>query len=137
MKNKTIYIIIGSVAVLGIAYYLWNKNRKNGDLKSSEIGTDTIVEEDKKKTEISETKTEEKEPVKTIKISKEEFEMKLQSACGKKPLLKRNKVLYNECRQKNTEKLISQGFTSFVGDYEGVVSEEFFNQFDNSWDINL
>ena len=133
LKNKGLYILIGSVAIIGIGYYLWNKNKQTSDLKSNEIADDVVVDKEKKLA----IETKEELTPKLIKISKEELESKLKSACGKKPKLKKNKILYNECRSKYIDKLKSQGYTSFDGGFEGVVSEEFFNQFDNGWDINL
>jgi hypothetical protein len=133
LKNKGIYILIGSVAIIGIGYYLWNKNKQTSNLKSNEIADDVVVD---KETKVAIETKEELTP-KLIKISKEELESKLQGACGKKPKLKKNKILYDKCRSKYIDKLKSQGYTSFDGGFEGVVSEEFFNQFDNGWDINL
>jgi hypothetical protein len=133
LKNKSLYILIGSVAIIGVGYYLWNKNKQTSNLKSNEIADDVVVDKEIKVA----IETKEQVTPKLIKISKEELESKLQSACGKKPKLKKNKILYDKCRSKYIDKLKSQGYTSFDGSFEGVVSEEFFNQFDNGWDINL
>ena len=40
MEKKTIYYIIGGVAVLGIGYYFWNKSKSD---KSKETGETTPV----------------------------------------------------------------------------------------------
>jgi hypothetical protein len=72
------------------------------------------------------------------KLSKFEVEMRMLKLCGARPLKKgARRNLYNECLIREKAKLKEQGLISFDGGYEGVVSEEFFNQFDNGWDINL
>lgn len=144
MEKKKIYIIVGVVAVIGVGYYLWNKSKKPTEEKEA---TDNTKREEATSLTASENKTTpapEPEPVPASapapspkKLTAQELELKLQSECGKKPLLKKNKTLWNNCRNDMKDKLKSQGFISFVGNYEGVVSEEFYNQFDNSWDINL
>ena len=35
MNKKTIMYIVGGVAVIGIGYYLWNKNKKSTEEKPS------------------------------------------------------------------------------------------------------
>ena len=136
MKNKKLYYVVGGLAVLGIGYYLWNKNKKSTEIKEA---TDETT-----KTDVNSTETSVKEPVPATatapasatapatspatspkKLTAQELESKLQSSCGKKPKLKKNIVKYNQCRDNATAKLKSQGLVSFDGSYgfEGVAEK--------------
>jgi NACalpha-BTF3-like transcription factor len=70
MNKKTIYYIIGGVAILGIGYYLWSKSKKSNEEKEATAETETPKKEEvepvvDKKAEISaETKKKLKEAVK-------------------------------------------------------------------------
>jgi hypothetical protein len=142
MNKKTIMYVLGGVAVFGIAYYLMNR-------KKSSVATDTdstISEEDVKPVPRPTPKpTEplpprEKPPVQKSEVKKltaEQLEMELQKGCGKKPKLKKNIKLYNQCRAKLTSKLKTQGLVAFDGTFESVVSDDFFSSFNNDFDINL
>jgi hypothetical protein len=142
MEKKTILYVVGGVAVLGIAYYLMNR-------KKSPIATDTdntISEEDVKPVpRPTPSPTEplpprEKPPVQKSEVKKltaEQLEMELQKGCGKKPKLKKNIALYNQCRANLTAKLKGKGLVAFDGTYESVVSNDFFSSFNNNFDLNL
>jgi hypothetical protein len=69
----------------------------------------------------------------------QELEMELQKGCGKKPKLKKNIALYNQCREKLTAKLRTQGMVSFEGtySYEDVVGDNFYSSFNSNFDLNL
>jgi hypothetical protein len=135
MEKKTIYYIVGGIAVLGIGYYLWNKSKKTAEEKEATDDTATKdVETDATATDKSATTpatsttpaTANKPATATTpapkKLTAQELESKLQSGCGKKPLLKKNKIQYNKCRTDLTAKLKSQGLVAFDGSYyfEGV-----------------
>jgi cytoskeletal protein RodZ len=164
MKKKKILIIGGVVLlVAGVGFYFWNKNKKsnkdaNEGLESKPADTTAKSEDgvDKKeaktpapneKTDVKTASTEENKTPIVKKLTAQELEMKLQSACGKKPLLKKNKALYNQCRAKETDKLAKLGMvegynvggTAIVGtsSFEGVVDKDFFSGFDNNFDLNL
>jgi len=134
MKNKKMYYVIGGLAVLGIGYYLWNKNKKSAEVKDA---TDETT-----KTDVSATETSVKEPATSPatspasapvtapvtalkKLTAQELESKLQSSCGKKPNLKKNIALYNQCRDNATAKLKKEGLVAFDGSYcfEGVAEK--------------
>jgi|688.fasta_scaffold08988_17 hypothetical protein len=135
MEKKTIYYIVGGIAVLGIGYYLWNKSKKTAEEKEATDDTATKdVETDATATDKSATTpatsttpaTANKPATATTpapkKLTAQELESKLQSGCGKKPKLKKNKVRYDQCRADLTAKLKSQGLVAFDGSYyfEGV-----------------
>ena len=61
------------------------------------------------------------------KLTKDELNSKLESGCGKKPKLKKNKDKYAKCRSDLTAKLKSQGLVAFDGSYSFVGSD--FDQF--------
>jgi len=139
MEKKTILYVVGGVAVLVIAYYLMNK-------KKSVENTDTTKPQD----DLSDVKPvpkpvkpslpTEKPPVQKMEVKKltaEELEMELQKGCGKKPKLKKNIALYNQCRAKLTDKLKGKGLVAFDGTYESVVSNDFFSSFNSNFDLNL
>jgi FtsZ-interacting cell division protein ZipA len=130
MEKKKIYIIVGVVAVLGIGYYLWNKSKKStegkeatDDTKTDEAKEDTATDTAVKKSDVSASKpalanapAPAPKPA-PKKLTPQELESKLQSGCGKKPLLKKNKVKYDQCRADLTAKLKSQGLVAFDGSY--------------------
>jgi hypothetical protein len=143
MEKKTIYYILGGVAVLGIGYYLWSNSQKKA--KETEEKTDDNatkdVEADATTTDKSAietpttpaTATSGKSATATSgksatasgiaskpapkKLTAQELEAKLQSGCGKKPKLKKNKIKYDQCRANLTAKLKSQGLVAFDGSY--------------------
>ena len=162
MEKKTIYYIIGGVAVLGIGYYFWNKSKSD---KSKETGETTPVSSESSNEE-SVTKEKEvntsKEDGVAVKpsfkplnvkvdgikniatsvaklkpISSQELESKLQTACGKKPLLKKNKVKYEQCRENYKNKLKSEGFSFFAGKTESVIAEDFYSSFESNLDLDI
>lgn len=132
MEKKTIYYILGGVAVIGIGYYLWNKNKNKASEEKESTDATAKTEESTDATADAKTKQLKTEP--TIKggtasasapapkpapkkLTAQELESKLQSGCGKKPLLKKNKVKYYQCRADLTAKLKSQGLVAFDGSY--------------------
>lgn len=131
MEKKTIYYIIGGIAVLGIGYYLWNKRKKSAeekeptdDTSTTDVATD-VTATDKSATAPATTPATTPAPATKPapkKLTAQELESKLQSGCGKKPKLKKNKVRYDKCRADLTAKLKSQGLVAFDGSYyfEGV-----------------
>ena len=152
MEKKKIYIIVGIVAVVGIGYYLWNKSKKSAEEKETTDETDKKdVETDVTATDKSATATTPATANKPAtataskpapkKLTAQELESKLQSGCGKKPKLKKNKVKYDQCRADLTAKLKSQGLVAFDGSYsfegEAVVDNDFFSGFDSNFDLNL
>lgn len=157
MEKKTILYIVGGVAVVGgIAYLLWKRSNKNKEEKTDETAKVESSDETAKKEEVkkeetsivsaktsstpststpSSTPTTTKPTVK--KLTPKELEFKLQQLCGKSPLLKRNKKLYDQCRTKYTNKLRADGFIDFLGDSESVVSNGFYSSFDDSMNLDI
>ena len=133
MEKKTIYYIIGGIAVLGIGYYLWNKSKKSAEEKeetddtaTTDVATD-VTATDKSATAITPatataTKSTTASKPAPKKLTAQELESKLQSGCGTKPKLKKNKIKYDQCRADLTAKLKSQGLVAFDGSYyfEGI-----------------
>lgn len=107
-KEKLLYLVIGCT-ILGIGYYFY-KSRKNL-LKTQEITDKTensVVEI--KKPNLDDTKPNTNTNGGIIeKLTATELSLKLESGCGKKPLTKKNKLLYEKCRLDLTTKLKSQG----------------------------
>lgn len=132
MEKKTIYYILGGVAVLGIGYYLWNNSQKKA--KETEVTEEKEVTNEKTIEEVKEVKPQIKdlagkiqnvnlgaiklnavkdELSKPRKFDQAELDKKL-AECGKKPLLKKNKKSWEECRNK---KILSMNATL---NFEGV-----------------
>ena len=133
MNKKTIMYIIGGVAVVGIGYYLWNKNKKSAEEKPSidnkntkDLSTDEVVTKVATDEGATNVATDE-DKTKIVKLTKDELNSKLESGCGKKPKLKKNKDKYAKCRSDLTAKLKSQGLVAFDGSYSFVGSD--FDQF--------
>ena len=140
MEKKTIYYIVGGIAVLGIGYYLWNKSKKTAtekeatdDTTKTDVATDVATDgtaTDKSATTTATATATATAPVTANKpapkkLTAQELESKLQSGCVKKPKLKKNKALYDKCRADLTAKLKSQGLVAFDGSYyfEGVAEK--------------
>ena len=162
MEKKTIYYIIGGVAVLGIGYYFWNKSKSDKSKETSEttpVSSESSNEESVTKEKEVTTSKEDGVAVKPsfkplnvkvdgIKniatavaklkpISSQELESKLQSACGKKPLLKKNKEAYAKCRENYKNKLRNEGFSFFAGNTESVFTEDFYSSFESNLDLDI
>lgn len=157
MEKKTIYYIVGGIAVLGIGYYLYNKSKKPAEEK--EVTDDNAVKgEDTDETavkgetkEVSSTTPTATTPTATTptattktpvisgiaKLTAQQLELRLQNKCGKKPKLKKNIRLYNLCRTQNTAKLKNQGLIAFDGSYSFDSVDDFFSGFDSNFDLNL
>ena len=147
MEKKTIYYIVGGIAVLGIGYYLYNKSKKNAEEKETtddtaktDEETDASVTEKSATTPATATSTATTPATATSgksatttatttaskpapkKLTAQELEAKLQSGCGKKPRLKKNKKLYDLCRTKLIATLKNKGLVAFDGSsyFEGL-----------------
>jgi hypothetical protein len=161
MDKKTIYYIIGGVAILGIGYYLMNKGKKPATEKeetddtskaimdvSTGIATDGKTKDGKSIPKlknpnvVTETKVPVSAPVSApapTKLTPQELESKLAS-CGKKPKLKKNKTLWNNCRNDMKDDLRSQGLIAFDGSYSSqnnIVGDGFYSNFENNLDLDL
>lgn len=151
MEKKTIYYIIGGIAILGIGYYLMNKGKKTTNDK--EIDSDSMALDsmslDKKvvKNKSQMTKIPAKLNALSIptttpaptKLTPQELESEL-AVCGKKPRLKKNKKKYEQCRSNIMDKLKGEGLVAFDGSYvidESVVGDGFYSNFDNGLDLDL
>lgn len=143
MSKKTIYYIIGGIAILSIGYYLMNKGKKpstqNNDTDDNSMALDSMTL-DKKKVEVklgekvgSKLSARVVQPQDKKKLTPEELETLLQKGCGKKPRLKRNKVKYEECRSNLTAKLKGEGLVAFDGSY----NTGFYSNFENNLDLDL
>jgi len=169
MEKKTIYYIIGGVAVLGIGYYFWNKSKTDKTKETGEttpVSSESSNEESVTKEKEVTTSKEDGVAVKPsfkplnvkvdgikniagvinatsgiVKLSPQELESKLQSACGKKPsklALKRNKEAYAKCRSENERKLTQSKVNApnsntldFIGSYD------MFSNFESSLDLDI
>lgn len=150
MEKKTIYYIIGGIAILGIGYYFMNKGKKTTNEKeidgdSMALDTMTLDKKSVNKSQLT------KIPVKqiplaiptstpaTVKLTEEELAKEL-TKCGKKPKLKKNKARWNDCLNNTRTKLKAEGLVAFDGSYiidESVVGDGFFSNFDNGLNLDL
>ena len=148
MNKKTIYYIIGGVVILGIGYYLMNKNKKTGsEGKDDAEEVDSTKTDSTKKPSTTLVKTPVTIPatipakaIEKTKLTPQELESKLASGCGKKPKLKKNKVKYDECRANLTAKFKDEGLVAFDGSYssqDNIVGGAFYSNFENSLDLDL
>ena len=144
MENKTIIYIVGGIAVLGIGYYLYNKNKKKtasptpvAETKSEddtagvvakpkmESSTETNPLQGKPKNpnamEVAQgmPTTTATPPASTPKtqLTKNEVEFRLLKKCGAKPLIniKGSALKYENCKNSFKADLKSQGLISFDG----------------------
>ena len=140
MNKKTIMYVLGGVAILGIGFYMLNKNKKTAEQKES-------LEETKDTTSVlpvspiatAPAPAPATPPAPVKQLTNAELELKLVS-CGKKPKSKKNKREYDKCRSDIREGLKAQGLVSFDGSYsmdESVVEAGFFSNFENSLNLDL
>lgn len=147
MEKKTIYYIIGGIAILGIGYYFMNKGKKPTNENEKEIDNDSMALDsmtlDKKA--VNKSKIIKARSLATAstpapkKLTPQELESEL-AVCGKKPKLKKNKTLWNNCRNDMQDDLRSQGLIAFDGSYssqDNIVGGAFYSNFDNGLDLDL
>ncbi len=160
MENKKIYAIVGVLAGAGLVYYFWKKSKSSDVEESKEEVKEEKVDAPKKaegkilriekdfearkgfkgtplNLELEEKKPVVQEKPKVTQLTSAELDSKLQSGCGKKPLLKKNKKKYEECRENLKSKLRSEGYISFSGEQESIVPNTFYSSFDSNLDLDL
>lgn len=147
MEKKTIYYIIGGVALLGIGYFLWNKSKKSSEekestddnLKSDELTQNKVAKKSSNKSILNSSTLTTLNPSSIVvkKLTPQELESKLSSGCGKKPKLKKNKTLWNNCRNDMKDDLKNQGLIAFDGSYSFEGSNDFYSRFDSNFDLNM
>ena len=159
MDKKQLYYVIGGVAVIGISIglYLYNKNKNvEGDVETADLKNKSAEEKiDGVKNEtvpMLKPSPVRPRPVSSsvitatatampsvTKLTEQEVADRLATGCGKKPKLKRNQILYHECRRNMTERMKDKGLISFDGSYsfEGLLDNDFFSGFDSNFDLNL
>lgn len=98
MDKKKILIGLGVVAVIGIAYYLYNKNKK--DATSGESNDTTPTSDATNTTKSAEA------PIVPLEKRKEK-----RKACGRKPLNKQKRAEWQKC-------VDAGGSVSFEGDFD-------------------
>jgi hypothetical protein len=112
MDKKKILIGLGVLAAAGIGFYFWNKSKKPAEV--GETDSTTGVAEVKKEggsessSEVSNIPTTREEAENLLLKAKEKIENRL--ACGKKPILKKNRARWQNCIDKG-------GMASFDGSY--------------------
>lgn len=164
MKNKNLIYIVGGVAVLGIAYYMYKKRQTTPKVSTTpvaetkseddtkdvlakpkmEIPTATNPLQEKPKNPMA-TEMASKPSVSTqpaskpkIQLTKNEVEFRLLKKCGIKPLLNiRNSVQkYENCKNSFKDNLRSQGLISFSGETSFDEMDDFSNM-SNDFDISF
>jgi FtsZ-interacting cell division protein ZipA len=89
MDKKKILIIVGVVAVIGIAYYMYNKNKKSAE-GGAEGGAEAPTDATTKSADApADANTPAKAPLTNRKEKKQ--------ACGRKPLNKKKKAEWQKC----------------------------------------
>lgn len=168
MKNKTIYYIIAGVSVLGIGYYFWNKSKSDKSKETGEstpVSSESLNEESVTKEKEVTTAKEDGVAVKPsfksinvkvagikniagvingtsgiLKLSPQELESKIQSACGKKPsklALKRHKEAYAKCRLGNERKLTQSIANAPNSNTLDFIGSDMFSNFESSLDLDI
>jgi hypothetical protein len=159
MKNKKTLVIVGVVAVAGIGLYLWNRSRKSettsesdkssdGKSTSSEpvkIGDTELVI--KPVSTMMQNVSSSRNPVSSvqspkeqgIKLTKFELETRMLRLCGIRPRFKNTPKfrLYEQCLRTEKEKLRNQGYISFEGENESIVSPSFYSSFESNMYLDI
>jgi hypothetical protein len=153
MDKKNLMYIVGGVAVVGIAYYLYSKKQaskiapitapvttENKSADESLMADPTITTDPLQGKPASPsstmpvstttsptapTTTPLTTPSGTIKLSKFEVEKRMLKLCGVRPALKgtRRRNMYNACLTREKDKLRSQGYISFNHTYSNMTSD--------------
>lgn len=93
--NKKVILIVGVIAVIGVGYYMWNKSQTSSG-ETGELGEGSTDGATTKSTSAN-------KPLETRKDKRK--------ACGRKPLLNKEKrAMYEQC-------IASGGVASFDGEY--------------------
>lgn len=150
MDKKNLMYIVGGVAVVGIAYYLYKKKQASKIAPVTASATAPVTTEVKSEDDslvstetmplvkpaspsstmpVSATTTAPTTaplttPSGTIKLSKFELEKRMLKLCGIRPAFKggaRNN--YNMCLTREKDKLRSQGYISFNNTYSNMTSD--------------
>jgi hypothetical protein len=158
MEKKTIYYVIGGIAVLGIGYYFYNKSKSSNSefkdteekpvLKSEELSPDKIAEAklatrftaskgmsnvlDRLKT-ISEPVVESQQGtgIKGLRgEDRRDFREETRDVCAEKYGKGKD---YRQCKRR-----VKDGGSAFEGDFEGTINSQFmFSEFENSLNLDL
>lgn len=134
MENKNLIYIVGGVAVLGIAYYMYKKRQATpkvsatpvAETKSSDETTDVTAKPKMELPKSEENVTTATNPLQGKpaspnkpkgQLTKNEVEFRLLKKCGVKPLTNRKgrAEKYEECKNSFKADLRSQGLISFDG----------------------
>ena len=132
MENKNLIYIVGGVAVLGIAYYMYKKRQgipktqapstPVAETKSEDNIASVTAKPKMENTNINEmdlTAPASTPPASTpkTKLTKNEVEFRLLKKCGVKPLfnIKGSVMKYENCKNSFKDNLRSQGLISFDG----------------------
>lgn len=141
MINKKTAYIIGGLALFGVVYFLYKNNKKTQSSKTDEkedVSTETKeVQKWELGVPIVQSNIVAKKSVESPKeLSKKEIrkenrsdKKKYKSDCGKRPLLKKNRVKWQEC----VDKMKSGAYG-----FDGYISHSNFNEiadFTNEIDI--
>ena len=164
MEKKTIYYVIGGIAVLGIGYYFYNKSKKAGSEDSQEenVLKDENLEEQKRANEkIAEAKlaTRFTASAKPFSFQQKLNESLLATATSALPVQGEGiKGLRGEdrrdfrkdtratCEEKygsgkdyrQCKRRVKDGGSPFEGDFEGMINSQFmFSEFENSLNLDL
>jgi hypothetical protein len=159
MEKKTIYYIIGGIAVLGIGYYFYNKSKKTGleYKEEEEISKDEKLANEK----IAEAKlaTRFTASAKPFSFQQKLNESLLATASSALPVQGEGiKGLRGEdrrdfrketratCEEKygsgkdyrQCKRRVKDGGVAFTGDFEGMINSQFmFSEFENGLDLDL
>ncbi len=127
MDKKKIFLILGGVAVIGIGYYLYNKNKKSTQSAGSTETTDGATPNS------GTTPTSGTTPASSQSTTAEKLALttrkEKRKACGRKPKVgKKLKALWQKCVDEG-------GLASFEGDFDDFENEyiDFSTQVDNQF----
>lgn len=153
MENKTIYYIIGGIAVLGIGYYFYNKSKKAG----SEDSQEENVLKDKKLSDekIAEAKLASRLTASKFNISDRLKNLSEPTAPVRKPVVNEVSPRINTpytfagnprtnfgntfagSPRANTSTSVNNR-SAFTGDFEGMINSQFmFSEFENGLNLDL
>jgi|688.fasta_scaffold48887_10 hypothetical protein len=167
MEKKTIYYIIGGIAVLGIGYYLYNKSKNaNSESKNTEdtqtgnvLKEENLAEQKLANEKIAEAKlasrfTQSNRPVSIIErlnlLATATSALPVQDT-GIKGLRGEDRRDFRKetratCEEKygsgkdyrQCKRRVKDGGVAFTGDFEGMIDNQFmFSEFENSLDLDL
>ena len=139
MEKKKLIYIVGGIAVIGLVYYFYNKNKKpiganpNAPTQGQPETEEATKETEKTDKSVADKKAKPKPVKKDFGTPSKSDGKKYMAVCGKRPLIKGNRPMWEACVNEQKAKESEKGKSAFDGasDYFEIKSNMSGNITDN------